>query len=314
MKLQTPPLHLLLTVEAAVRLRSFKAAASELHITPSAVSHRIRILEQKVGRPLFARTGQQIVPSQDAVRLAARVGEATQGIAQVWEEVQSQAAQRSIRISCMPAFATRYVLADFQTFLSRYPNVKLDLTSSRNQLMELERGGFDIAVHYGTAPTVGFLAELLKSSSMLPIVAKAARARVVRGQQLLGPLLDFSNDTYSWDSFVSAIGYELVPATETIRCESVMSACAAAEAGVGVALLPDWVAQEAIARGSVEALTPHPIQTTHSYWLVTRRGEEDLVHHVMFKNWLKSQITRIDAPVPPPRQADPPLAPPAPPR
>lgn len=293
MKTNPPPLHLLMTLEAVVRLRSFKEAAAELHITPSAVSHRIRSLETRIGQALFDRSAQQVVASPAAERLATAVTEATKKIVQIWEDIQTEGGERFIRMSCLPAFGARYVLPYLNEFLGRHPNFKLNL-SSASQLSELENGTLDAVIYYGKNPGSRFFFEFLKPSIMVPVVARSLYGRVFRHGELVGPFLDFGDPSYSWSDVSSSLDYKITPTAETIKCESVMAACEAVEAGVGIGLLPEWVAKQAIERGTVVALAERPIETNRSYWFVTRRGEETYPYNQDFNHWLQMKIKKLD--------------------
>lgn len=286
---KAPPANLLLTLEAVVRLGSFKRAADELLISPSAVSHRVRQLEDLLGRSLFERVGQGVQPTSQALRLADVVGRAQREMAGAWQEVHAEAQSGIVRVSCMAAFAGTFILPVIDRFKRRFPQFKLDLTSSlySGSPQELR---YDILISSGARPGADWWSEEIMPLHVHAIVAPDAKAALVRDGQLHGPLLAFTTDAMTWSDVAAGIGLGYQAGATIITVDSIEAACAAAERGVGVALAPISTARQLIQAGKVVAIGP-PVATGMSYWLSTKREDKDSPAFAAFRRWIQRAVT-----------------------
>jgi LysR family glycine cleavage system transcriptional activator len=138
------------TFESAARLGSFKAAAEELRVTPTAVSHQIRALEERLGRSLFARSTRSIALTAAGREIATVLTRAFVTIRDVIDEVVSEKAV--ITISTTASFATLWLVPRLIDFYARYPDyrVQLETTTRTTNLMQERR--IDLAIRYGRGP------------------------------------------------------------------------------------------------------------------------------------------------------------------
>ena len=138
------------TFESAARLGSFKAAAEELRVTPTAVSHQIRALEERLGRSLFARSTRSIALTAAGREIATVLTRAFVTIRDVIDEVVSEKAV--ITISTTASFATLWLVPRLIDFYARYPDycVQLETTTRPTNLMQERR--IDLAIRYGRGP------------------------------------------------------------------------------------------------------------------------------------------------------------------
>src|ERR1700749_2367254 len=111
--------------EAAARLRSFKQAALELHVTQGAVSQQIKHLEEVFGCKLFYRLPRQIALTDEGRRFAAVIGNALQDIEQEARAIATGRSAIDIRLRAGPSFALRLLLPRLGAFYARHPNIKL---------------------------------------------------------------------------------------------------------------------------------------------------------------------------------------------
>lgn len=290
-----PPINLLLAVEAATRLGSFKRASEELMITPSAVSHRVRSAEALIGSPLFKRVGQGIEPLPDAKRIAASVAKSMYDINCVWSDIREKIAQRPVRVSAVSAFASNFILPDLEHFRRKHPIIRVELTS-RSDTSGLERGDYDILIRYGDRPTGNVWSEHLLDLQVSAIVAPQLRSQVVQNNVLKGPLLRFSSRPNMWEFASKSLEMTLDPNCEIVTFDSMESARAAALEGIGVALLPSWVAEGLLTSGRVVSLSEAPITSDIGYWIATRAHENSLPVVAAFISWLRSQIRKSGYP------------------
>lgn len=148
-----PSLPALRTFESAARLGSFKAAAVELTVSATAVSHQIRALEDQLGVPLFVRSTRSIELTTAGDALAPVLTRAFSDIRNALEVVLSEEAV--ITVSTSPSFATLRLVPRLLEFYAEYPNysVQLDTTTRAINLKQDRR--VDIAIRYGHGPYEG---------------------------------------------------------------------------------------------------------------------------------------------------------------
>lgn len=133
-----------------VRLKSFRKAADQLDVTVSAVSHRLKALETRLGVRLLNRTSRSVAPTAAGLALAARVAAGLDQITLGIEEVQHQAgaASGSIRINvlrdCVPLVLTPVL----PKFAEKYPGIELEVAVD-DQFLDVTAEGFDAGIRYG---------------------------------------------------------------------------------------------------------------------------------------------------------------------
>lgn len=285
-----PPVNMLLAVEAATRLGSFKLAADELNLTPSAVSHRIKAVEAQLGSPLFRRIGQGIEPLANAREIAEAVLSATLSLKNAWDMIEAAHAADRLKVSSVSSFASRFILPDMSGMQAKFENVSLELTS-RNDINGLEQGLHDICIRSGQMPAAtGIWSEAILEGAFLPVVAERVKSQAFSNGMLHGPLFAFHTLPDVWDRVAPMFDFTVDPTAITIRFETFELACEAAGNGGGIALVPEWVAAGAIAAGRVVPLVKSAIRPNWHYWIAMRRGEELLPARVAFHHWVKGQI------------------------
>src|SRR5690242_10277456 len=143
-----PPLDSLRVLAACVRHRNFSRAASELCLTPSAVSLRMRKLETQLGVTLFVRHGPQLAVTREGLLLAAKVDEAMSTIRDALDRCRTTA--RALRVTCAPAFASRWLVPRLTAYHARddAEPVALDVTETL-----LPPGEFDVAIRSSLEPS-----------------------------------------------------------------------------------------------------------------------------------------------------------------
>ena len=141
-----PSLQTLRAFEAAGRHQSYSGAGQELGLTHSAISHRIRDLENLTGSRLFVREGNRMVPTKEGARLLRQVRNALGLLESIFRETRSRASRR-ITISVFPAFASCWLVPRLAAFRAEHPEVDLALSLS-SEIVKLG-SGLDAAIRYG---------------------------------------------------------------------------------------------------------------------------------------------------------------------
>ena len=149
-----PPLTALRAFEAAARHRSFKHAAAELSLTPTAISHQVRLLEEQLGVQLFARGARRVDLTQAGQTLFPALRDGLDAIARAVETVRTTANNRTVVLSTTLAFASRWLLQRLDRFATSHPSISLHLHTS-DAPVDLQGGGAQLAVRYGPGAAPG---------------------------------------------------------------------------------------------------------------------------------------------------------------
>lgn len=157
-----PPLTELRAFEAAARHLSFKMAAAELGVTPTAISHQIRLLEQDCGQALFRRRPRPLALTRAGEQLFPAVNTAFETMAVALSAVRVGAAAGKLRVTATNAFAARWLLPRLPLWRQAYPRLKLEIIGT-DAVLDLPAGEADIAIRYARkSPREGPSSELMR--------------------------------------------------------------------------------------------------------------------------------------------------------
>ncbi len=265
------PLNTLPAFRAAARLQNLRAAADELHLTHSAVSQQIKLLEEQLGLALFDRRGRSVVLNAAGAALLRAVEPALDRLAEGVRSAQAAAAgtTQTLRLTLLPSFAQRWLLPRMGRWRDRHPDITLDIHTSA-QVVDLQREGFHAAVRAGQGNWRGLQAERLVTSSPLVVVASPQRgARLagvdidtIAGEPLLG-------EAELWERWLALSGAQL-------RCKPVADfsdfglMLQATEQDLGLALARELLAADALQAGRLVRIGTQSLSDDESstYWFV----------------------------------------------
>lgn len=163
-----PPLAELRAFEAAARHLSFKRAASELGVTPTAVSHHIRLLERHCGRALFRRRPRPLTLTAAGARLFPVIRDGLQSFSATISSIKSERETTPLRITTTNAFASRWLVPRLPLWREAQPGTPLDVIGT-DSVLSLECGDADLAIRYcRLAPSDG-IADLLFQDTFWPV-------------------------------------------------------------------------------------------------------------------------------------------------
>ena len=174
MPLRLPPLPSLRFFEAAGRHLSFKLAAAELNVTPSAVSHGIVGLEQVLGVELFIRHPRRLSLTQAGAEYLPYVSEALSLIAIGTQHLPNNRANRMIAVSCAPTLALRWLLPRLGDFNQQWPAISVAIDTSQRHV-GFPVDGFDFAIRMSRAPVAGTAWTRLFGEQLVPVCSPAYR-------------------------------------------------------------------------------------------------------------------------------------------
>ena len=297
----TPPaLAALRAFEAAARLLSFKRAAAELLVTPTAISHQVRQLEAAIGARLFERRTRQVHLTAEGQVLLPVLREGFDSFARVVEGLSRKQRRMTVTISATPAFAAKWLVPRIADFRNARPDIDLTVLASL-ELVDLVSGGADLALRYGNGPYPGLIAEPLSIdgcnvANPLLGIKKPSDLKAATLLHSDWHRSDPRNPT--WRHWLKLAGIEGVDPRTGVRFSDETHAIQAAVAGTGIALHSLLLVAAEIATGTL--VVPFGPEIA-GFTLHLVRGRERPVTEAMeaVQAWLRAQFaTSADAPRP----------------
>ena len=296
-----PSLTALTAFEASLRHKSFTAAARELGRTQGAVSRQVALLETQVGRELFHREHPKLRPTRAAVQFGERLARILTRLRSAIADVGSTGSSDGVlHLALLPTFGTTWLIPRLPAFLRTHRDVSLELTTSL-QTFDFDGHELDAAIHYGEGSWPGGRAEQLMREEVVVVCAPELARRLDRSatvfDQLKGQtLLQIVSRPKGWDNWLEAHELGGIDGRSGPRFEHHMMAVEAARAGLGFALLPDFVAEKPLEeRTLVEPFAGVRFATRKSYWLVYPERSLELPALMAFRTWLRGETRAAEA-------------------
>jgi LysR family glycine cleavage system transcriptional activator len=302
-----PPLNALRAFEAAARHASFKIAAKELHVTPGAVSHQVKLLEEHLGVPLFRRLTRALELTTEAHAMLPKVREGLEALHAAVDRVRAREAMTPLTVVAPPNFAARWLVPRLSSFTSAHPNIELHIASRQSMVdgrdnghpmvaEEDARGDSPVAmVRFGTGQYPGSHVDEVFSAVYVPVCSP----RLLKGDHPLRKPGDLRfhallhDDTVieegarpSWGDFLKSVGVTDIDATRGPHFSDAALAMDAAIEGMGVTLaIRSLLSSEIKAKRLV---VPFDIAapTGYAYYLVTPEAAGEGGALASFRQWL----------------------------
>jgi DNA-binding transcriptional LysR family regulator len=285
-----PSLLALRTFEAAARLGSFKAAACELAVTPTAVSHQIRSLEDQLEVPLFIRRTRAVELTESGRRLAGAAHQAFQQIALALEDIS--ATETVLTVSTTPAFAALWLALRLWRFQELHPEFRIQLTTSTVPI-DLERDRrVDIAIRYGrglyprlhVVPLADETFGAFGTPDYLRRVKKLQDARLIETKWQQAGFEDLS-----WKTWISAAGLPLGASPRAQRFDQEHYMVQAGLASQGLVLASSLLVADLVRRGWLEQYRPEVRIPGRMYTALCLPGRASIRKVSCFLEWLRTE-------------------------
>jgi LysR family glycine cleavage system transcriptional activator len=289
---QLPPLQAIRVFEAVARHLSFTKAAGELGMTQAAASYQIKLLEERVGGPLFLRRPRQIVLTEAGQRMAPAVSEAFALLGGAYAAART-GADGVLCVSTLLTFASNWLAQHLGSFQVAHPSLAVRLDTS-NRVVDFTREDIDIAIRSGGGNWPGVEVHKLFNADFTPMLSPKLAASIGGVKEpadlLRLPILD-PGDIWWRDWFIAAG----LPVEELAkRPGSSMGAQAyeanAAIAGQGVAIVTGALFKAELADGRL--IQPFDLvgDDGHAYWLVYPTGRRNVPKIRAFREWILAEI------------------------
>jgi LysR family glycine cleavage system transcriptional activator len=294
--LRLPPLSALRLFEAAGRHASFKLAAAELHVTPSAVSHGIVSLERWLGIDLFERGPRGLALTEAGRDYLPYVSEALTMIATGTQRLPSKRADRKIVISSAPTFAARVLLPNLSGFRARHPDISVAIDSS-HRMVGFPVDGVDLAIRMGRGPWPGLASTRLLGERLVPVCAPRYLATLggpdTAPDLTRATLIHMSSAHEDWAAWSEAVGLAGLDLARGLTVDTMQLGIEAAIAGLGVVMGRRPLFDRELAEAKLVPASDRIVACATAYWLVGSEAAQARPDIAAFKSWLIEAVGRL---------------------
>ena len=297
-----PPLTELRAFEAAARQLSFKRAAAELGVTPTAVSHQIKLLERYCGQQLFRRRPRPLALTSAGQQLFPVVRDGLETFAEALDRVRGGATSGKLRITATNAFAARWLVPRLPDWRAGHPRLKLDIVGT-DAVLDLDSGEADIAIRYARKAPAGFASvELVRDHFFVvasPKLIGDAPIPLHPTELAKLPLIESewpATDTEAprWQQWQKVAGrrHKSMPDLSSLSALSFreeLHAIEAAIAGQGFAICSDVLVGPELASGALVAASRVTLPG-YGFYVVHRPSHPKLGSIKAFIDWARSAV------------------------
>jgi LysR family transcriptional regulator, glycine cleavage system transcriptional activator len=291
MKRRIPPLHLLESFEATVRLGSLTRAAEELHLTQGAVSQHIRKLEQFLEQPLFRREGQRLLANNAAQTYCEQI----RGILNNAEEATNTLATRDslsglLTVSAPTTFTACWLMPRLASFTGLYPGIQIHLLN-RDPEASKDNDLIDLMLEYRAADSSSSSSISLFRETIVPVCSPdymKTHAAPSTPEDLLNWNLLHQTHTPGGASatWLQQIGIADPTSMAGFRFDRQVFAIRAAEDGLGVTFVPEIFVREQLQAGTLIKPIDHPVESVVEFMLTLPNYKFPTSRSETFKTWL----------------------------
>jgi LysR family glycine cleavage system transcriptional activator len=287
-----PSTSTLRAFQLAAQSGSFKLAAVRLHLTPSAISHRIKALENLLGIALFRRSARSLSLTEAGESYLQDIEHIFEQLDTATRELRTHFGRNLFRLRVAPFFANEFLLPRLATLQTAHPDIDLqvDIDGTVDQTHPSDT---DVSIVLGSGSWGELQAHQLFRQTYVPACAPALVARTPCDtiEQLNGhTLLVHQAHEEAWDRWAQCAGLDLRRPRRTIRFDTMTAMVRAAERSAGIGLVPAPLAAERFRSKSLTRLFQHELQTADSYFLVHRADAAARPDIVAFRQWLLGEL------------------------
>jgi LysR family glycine cleavage system transcriptional activator len=251
-----PPLRAVQAFEATARLASVKAAAEELGVSASAISHQLRGLESSLGVRLLHRAGRGIAVSDAGYAYLQRLGHVFDRIEEASRHVASGGASDVLTVHCPPSFAPAWLVPRLPEFMARHRDIDVRVRATPAAASFFD-GDTDVEIRFGAGEWPGMAAHRVAQDTITPLLSPHAALELGTPPDPLAlaalPLIHSERQIQSWPEWFAIHGVAASRVQRGLRCDRGYVALQAAVLGIGVALESTVFARTHLADGTLVA-------------------------------------------------------------
>jgi len=308
MSQRLPPLNALRAFEAAARHLSFRKAAEELHVTPAAISHQIKLIEETLGVTLFRRLTRAIALSPAGRSFLPKLSEGFAQIAAAVEQVRAHESAGTLTVNVPPSFAAKWLMPRLHRFVTAHPDIDIRIVASmrlvdarQHEAVDTMTGSdslpldADIDIRFGNGKYPRCRVDMLFKVSVTPLCSP----RLLEGMRPLRKPADLhyhmllhddtplsSENRPDWVQWLRGAGAGDVDTSHGLHFNHAMLGLEAAVDGLGVVLGIKELAARDLAAGRLVAPFDYSLAMPDSYYVVSAETTADRPKVAVFRKWL----------------------------
>jgi LysR family transcriptional regulator, glycine cleavage system transcriptional activator len=288
-----PPMSALAGFEAAARHGSLTRAADELSVTQGAVSRQVQLLEEHCGVRLFERTRQGLQLTEAGEAYVGEVRPLLRRLELATDHLRTHHGRAAVlNLSVPPTFGSYWLVPRLPEFIAMHPEVTLNLATQIGPGADLRSRGIDAAIVYGAKPPDGCVGRPVLSLTLYPYAAPSLlKANAGKGATRVVSMALLQSTTLptAWSDWMQTADVDGRACRYGPRYELMSLGLAAAIGGVGVALLPPWVAESAVRNRSLARVAAVGLVTAASYQLCHASAQPKNSALEKFDAWLATK-------------------------
>ncbi|MBN9216602.1 MAG: LysR family transcriptional regulator [Mesorhizobium sp.] len=288
--MKKPRLKALETFEAVSRHLSVSRAAEELGVSQTAVSHQLRHLTSEIGEKLYEKAGRGISLTDAGMQLSRKLQNAFREInLSVSEAVGSH--RHVLRLAVCTSFAPAWLVPRLGSFLSAYPDIDLQILTYSEDPHLTDHVADAFVTTLPTEP--GFWAMRLWSELLVPVYLASEIPLDERRLRLITTCLDAGRLGDDWIDYcrTAEIALETLHAGSWLQVSHYTTALDMARHGLGVAMVPDFLAEPLLGSGVLESLSSHKLATHEDYYLCMKDSRRSERHLRSLTMWFRGQLS-----------------------
>ncbi len=290
-----PSLPLLRTFEAAARHLSFKKAAEELCVTPSAVSHQIKQLEGQIGVTLFVRHNRSIDLTPAGNLYFNEVHGALRGIENATDNLRRPNKSKPIHLNTFPFIATEILVPQLKRFKQAHPNIELHIRST-TQSLDFQKSDIDVAIRIGKGQWNGTVSEALIPVTLTPLCSPEflEQHKIHSFQELFSyTLIHNAYLKTLWELLAQQNGCVYMHNSQDLWLDSIQSMIQAAEQGLGFTLMDVRCIPSRMKQKTLVAPFQQTLASDEKVYLVYRAGTALSEEMLAVNDWIKSIFAEL---------------------
>jgi LysR family transcriptional regulator, glycine cleavage system transcriptional activator len=301
MRRPLPPLNSLRAFEATARHLSFSKAAQELHVTPAALSHQIRGLEEQLQLKLFHRRARSIELTEAARTIYPGIRTGFDAIREAVERLDRGKQDRMLVVSSTPGLTAKWLVPRLYKFLALHPDIETRITASVSYA-DFVTDDVDVGIRLSSGVHPDLYVEKLSDEWLLPLCSP----RLLEGEYPLRVAHDLKHFTLiqvdlpgvvpTWTDWMEMAGLDGIDSTRGLRLNVADHALDAASEGVGVVLAYKMVAARDIAlKRLIIPFGPEIPLPGRAYYFVCAKGQEKRAPIKAFRDWIFGEMQETHA-------------------
>ncbi len=287
-----PPLAAIRAFELAAEHQSLRIAAERLRVTPSAVSHQIRGLEEWLGAPVFERVGRDVRLTELGKQLAGPTSRAFQILTRAFGAARQASADRILRVSTLSLFAQAWLLPRLSRFEAAHPGLSIAIDTT-DKVLDFDADPVDVAIRLPPKPSGKLTARKLIDLYVVPACTPALARKLHSVNDLATvPMITVTSGRRGWREWLTCHGVPNLKPRSVLSFDTMVGAVEAAGAGHGVMLgLAPLIWELPAAKGLVVPLGAKPAPAG-SFFLVHRKTDAPRSDVRRFVDWVTAEIKR----------------------